>query len=663
MNAAGDQKGGGGGDLLGIIAKSIILLLLVIPLVFAQPTDWFQAGLVKAELNVSSSIVLMPDGKSPVVEALHADIIFVPQSSEFTAVRNFRTFPKAAAGGDRVRFDWVNPSVGEISYGYSAVVEQANDVPRVAAKIPFPITVRGMDDYLAPTQHIDSADPAIALQAKSLVQGEDDLFVVVSKLAFWVKNNVEYNLSTLTAEVSQPASWVLKNKYGVCDELTSLFIAMLRSLNIPARFVSGLAFTSSSQFPEGWGAHGWAEVYFPGVGWIPFDPTFGEFGWVDPGHIKLKESLDPQEPTSVFEWRARDVDVGVNDLKLSAALLESTGVVASELKLSLHPIRDRVGFGSFNGIYLDVENLADYYVGSEISLNRVVDMEIVGSDSRQVVLPPRGRSRVFWKVKVAPNLDPNFQYDLPLIAYTIRNDSAKSSFAIGQYDVVFSSDDIDTSIDGLSLEEGDGLDLACAFEYDRIWESVGRLNCFVSNKGDVVLPVSVCYQGCEEFSLLPSQSKELFFDVPAPNAGPNEVKVIAKSGVLEKQAVLTLVRLDRPNIVIKDISLPGEVSYGDTFTLTFTLSRDSVSSPRAASVSIKGGGAKAVVDVGEVVADQIVAVNIRSEQLFSSNPVFDIVVSYEDPFGQSYSSESSASIVVSGVPWWKKFVGWFVVLF
>ena len=60
---------------------------------------------------------------------------------------------------------------------------------------------------------------------------------------------------------------------------------MLRSIGIPARFVTGTA--SSGTIAEGWGNHGWAEVYFPEKGWIPWDVTFGQYGWVDSSHLKL----------------------------------------------------------------------------------------------------------------------------------------------------------------------------------------------------------------------------------------------------------------------------------------------------------------------------------------------------------------------------------------
>ena len=644
--------------------KKFLLLLLLLPMVAAQPTDWFQAALVKTQLDVSSTIYLSESGPNPFIETLRADVIFVPQNSEYLAVRQFESVPTAILTGDRARFEWKAPAIGDLSYRYTALVDVANNAPRVTAKIPFPIeTPKGFEEYVRASKNIDSNDARILGQAHALSQGEDDLFVVVSKLAIWVKNNVKYNLSTLTAEVSQPASWVLENRFGVCDELTSLFIAMLRSLNVPARFISGIAFTNSPQFPQGWGAHGWAEVYFPGVGWVPFDPTFGEFGWVDPGHIKLKESLDPQEPTTVFEWKSRDVEVKVDDLVLNAVNLDFQGKVPFELKISAYPLRPRVGFGSYNGIVLDVENLADYYVAHEFALSRVTDMEILNGELQQIILPPGGTGKVFWKLQVRETLDPNFQYELPILVYTIRNDSARSSFDSGRWDVVFSRADIESEIDRLSVTELQPFDLACALENDRIWNDAGKINCIVKNRLGEAIPVTVCSKGCKQLTVPPKQNVPVSFDVLAQTPGPHEVEVSASYEDLEKKAVLTLVRLDRPRIVIRDLSIPSAANYGDPFLLSFTLVRESVSTPQNVTVNIKGGGATAQVDVGNLLIDQEVSINIRSDQLYSSSPNFDIDVSYSDPFGDVQQASTKASISVSNVPWYKRMIGWFIDFF
>ena len=83
------------------------------------------------------------------------------------------------------------------------------------------------------------------------------MYVVTFKVAKWIQENVKYDLSTLTADVVQKSSWVLSNKEGVCDEITNLFISMLRVVGIPARFVSGTVY---SNVINNWGGHGWGDI-------------------------------------------------------------------------------------------------------------------------------------------------------------------------------------------------------------------------------------------------------------------------------------------------------------------------------------------------------------------------------------------------------------------
>jgi len=642
--------------------KRLLLLLLLLPLAFAQ-TDWFQSATVTTELNISSTIDLSAQGSNPAVESVKADVIFVPKNSEFVAVRKFDTIPSAVVTADRASYYWKTPAIGKLTYQYSAIVETANAVQRARAKIPYPLQIsKDLRKYTLPTKNIDSDNQEVANQARILARDEDDLFLLASKIGTWVKTNVNYNLSTLTAEVSQPASWVLQNKYGVCDELTSLYIAMLRSLNIPARFISGIAYSNNPQ-SIGWGAHGWAEVYFPGTGWIPFDVTFGELGWTDPAHIKLKESLDPQEPTTVFEWKAKDVNVKVHDLAISAGLLEAKGKVPSELKFTVSPIRARVGFMSYNGIVLDVENLADYYVSSEFTLANVADLQLLSNESQTIILPPRGRGRLFWKIKVKEGLDPEYQYEIPIQVYNVKNESAKTAFSVGAWDVTFSSSDVDSSIAKLTASQREMMDLACAFENDMIWTDTGKLNCLLQNRADSKITANVCLKECKEVTVFAKDSLQLSFNVPAAAPGPHEVEVTATSGTIVKKAVLTIIRLDSPKITIKNVRAPEETNYGETFALKFRLVRESVSYPQNATVKVNGGGASATVDVGELLIDQDVVVNIRSDQLYSSYPMFDIDVSYKDVFGKEYAARTNTYVKVTGVPWHKRFLGWFVNLF
>ena len=255
-------------------------------------------------------------------------------------------------------FEWIKPDVGELSYSAVYEVTTRNAPVPITRKGSFPIS--DFEDevikYTAESDNIDWQNPDIIELASSLAAGEDDLFVVVYKLAEWSNRNIVYNLSTLTAEVTKPASWVLENRLGVCDELTNIFIALNRALGIPARFVSGISYTDSDLFPERWGFHGWAEVYFPGHGWVPFDVTYGEFGFVDPGHIKLIETVDVADTTTNYQWSGRNIDVDTGPLKPVITLKAAIGKVKPDIEMTSKILKKTVGFGSYNIEEVEVTN-------------------------------------------------------------------------------------------------------------------------------------------------------------------------------------------------------------------------------------------------------------------------------------------------------------------
>lgn len=67
-------------------------------------------------------------------------------------------------------------------------------------------------------------------------------------------------------------------KKGYCDYYATAMVVLARASGLPARFVSGYAPGSydaerARYIVRELNAHSWAEVYFPGIGWIEFEPT------------------------------------------------------------------------------------------------------------------------------------------------------------------------------------------------------------------------------------------------------------------------------------------------------------------------------------------------------------------------------------------------------
>ena len=77
--------------------------------------------------------------------------------------------------------------------------------------------------------------------------------------------------------------FLFDTKRGYCDNFSTSMVVMLRSIDIPARWVKGFAPGEYQLDDEGERvyqitnneAHSWVEAYMPGIGWMPFEPTIG----------------------------------------------------------------------------------------------------------------------------------------------------------------------------------------------------------------------------------------------------------------------------------------------------------------------------------------------------------------------------------------------------
>jgi len=69
------------------------------------------------------------------------------------------------------------------------------------------------------------------------------------------------------------AVWACTSKRGNCTDFHSLFIGMMRSSGIPARFEIGFPLPEGKTEGDISGYHCWAEFYLAGVGWVPVDAS------------------------------------------------------------------------------------------------------------------------------------------------------------------------------------------------------------------------------------------------------------------------------------------------------------------------------------------------------------------------------------------------------
>ena len=87
----------------------------------------------------------------------------------------------------------------------------------------------------------------------------------------------DFKYDPVATSVATPLEEVWKSRRGVCQDFAHLAIASLRSLGLPARYVSGYLRTHP---PEGQprlvgadASHAWFSVFCPSIGWVDLDPT------------------------------------------------------------------------------------------------------------------------------------------------------------------------------------------------------------------------------------------------------------------------------------------------------------------------------------------------------------------------------------------------------
>jgi transglutaminase-like putative cysteine protease len=112
--------------------------------------------------------------------------------------------------------------------------------------------------------------PALAAYAREVFDENYPVIEVVMNLSHQIHADFKYE--PLSTSIDIPLADVLRNRRGVCQDFAHVMIGALRSSRLAARYVSGYV-RSGREFQGAQASHAWVSVFFPGVGWLDFDPT------------------------------------------------------------------------------------------------------------------------------------------------------------------------------------------------------------------------------------------------------------------------------------------------------------------------------------------------------------------------------------------------------
>jgi transglutaminase-like putative cysteine protease len=114
--------------------------------------------------------------------------------------------------------------------------------------------------------------------------------------------HADFRFDSKATEVSTPVETFWEKRRGVCQDFSHLEIACLRSLGLPARYVSGYLRTApppgQPRLAGADASHAWCSVWSPAQGWVDFDPTNNCVP--STGHITLAWGRDYGDVSPVY---------------------------------------------------------------------------------------------------------------------------------------------------------------------------------------------------------------------------------------------------------------------------------------------------------------------------------------------------------------------------
>lgn len=133
----------------------------------------------------------------------------------------------------------------------------------------------------------DDLPASIGELAEELTAEEDNRYDQVKAVESYLRgSDFTYNTQDVAVpdeDTDYVEQFLFETQVGYCDNFSTSMAVMLRTLDIPTRWVKGYTggeMVESSEDESVYevtnaNAHSWVEVYFPGTGWVPFEPTRG----------------------------------------------------------------------------------------------------------------------------------------------------------------------------------------------------------------------------------------------------------------------------------------------------------------------------------------------------------------------------------------------------
>ncbi|HXM97516.1 MAG TPA: DUF3488 and transglutaminase-like domain-containing protein [Candidatus Dormibacteraeota bacterium] len=213
------------------------------------------------------------------LEPLATDALFVPAN-----VVSLRGNFSGEGGGYTLRRNYLlRDATGSLFnpyHNYSQIrYEGFSALPAI---IPAKLREAGSEypkEILQSYLQLPKMDPRIAALAERLTRNAATPYDKAVTLENYLRHSFRYTLTLTGKSGDDPLPhFLFETRAGHCEYFASSMAVMLRTMGIPTREVNGFLPGEYNDLGEDYvvrasDAHSWVEVYFPGNGWITFDPT------------------------------------------------------------------------------------------------------------------------------------------------------------------------------------------------------------------------------------------------------------------------------------------------------------------------------------------------------------------------------------------------------
>ncbi|MGB9708086.1 MAG: transglutaminase-like domain-containing protein [Candidatus Pacearchaeota archaeon] len=485
---------------LMICSVFFVFLPVFLSFVSAEALDEFNLN----EFNVSMKELKLSVNVSNTIHSdatkILANLTYFPREDERQQA-SLKTIPGAEQIGEEfILFNFSKK--GEITFKVESIVNTKFFLKKVKKNV----SLIGLDvpaeleDYIESSNYV-ALDPYIRNKARQLAT--KDAMETLYNLAEYVRNNMNYSLGQMEIKNS---SWIMENKQGVCSHYTILFMALARSLGLPARFVAGVAYSNKD---NKFGEHAWAEVWLPEHGWVPYDVTFGQYGWLDSSHVELKKSIDVS--SSVEYSYIGNMDIG--NLSIKTSVLEQEGKVTIPLDIDMFMFRHTSGFNSYIPVEVTVKNLEDYYVVVPVRIS--VAPGIFGASEKIVFLKPKSSARVFFMINIPELKECETGCIANVVIEDIFGNKDEAGILIERDNPKMSLQEAEAIIRAYSPVRETSIDFYCKADKE-FYYNYEQISVTCNAKSQKDMRVSVCNQNvCKNVTLYANQTEQVLLYIPA----------------------------------------------------------------------------------------------------------------------------------------------------